>query len=85
MTTTNIHCGRHDKIFNEETPCPGCETEKAEAEKKHGEEGHEHKEGDEEEPPRKKGPPKKGPPPKRVEEAPPLFRKPSPTHKKKGH
>lgn len=25
----NQHCGKHDKIFNEENPCPGCETEKA--------------------------------------------------------
>lgn len=29
----NQHCGKHDKIYNEETPCPGCETEKAAAKK----------------------------------------------------
>lgn len=23
------HCGKHDKIFTEEKPCPGCETEAA--------------------------------------------------------
>ena len=26
--TENIHCGKHDKIFTEKIPCPGCETEK---------------------------------------------------------
>ena len=66
----NLHCGKHDKIFNEENPCPGCETEKAEAKNpKHGEEGHEHKE--EEEPPRRKT----RPPPKDLDEELPLFRK----------
>lgn len=24
----NQHCGKHDKIFNENNPCPGCENEK---------------------------------------------------------
>lgn len=24
----NFHCGRHDKIYNEDNPCPGCENEK---------------------------------------------------------
>lgn len=71
----NQHCGKHDKIYDERTPCPGCETEKAEAGKKpgHGEEGHEHEEG-EEEPARKKPPPKKGPPPKKAEPPPPPWR-----------
>ena len=25
----NQHCGKHDKIFDENKPCPGCENEKA--------------------------------------------------------
>jgi hypothetical protein len=29
MNGQNEHCGKHDKIFNDITPCPGCETEKA--------------------------------------------------------
>lgn len=75
----NQHCGKHDKIFTEENPCPGCETEKAQAKNpKHGEEGHEHKE--EEEAPRRKTrpPPKK----EKAEEELPLFRK-APKEKRK--
>jgi hypothetical protein len=26
--TENILCGKHDKIYTQEKPCPGCETEK---------------------------------------------------------
>lgn len=25
----NQHCGKHDKIFSDSKPCPGCVTEKA--------------------------------------------------------
>jgi hypothetical protein len=24
----NQHCGKHDKIFDEDRPCPGCESER---------------------------------------------------------
>ena len=27
----NQHCGKHDKIWDANNPCPGCETEKAAA------------------------------------------------------
>ena len=29
MTVQFLHCGKHDKLYTEEQPCPGCETEKA--------------------------------------------------------
>lgn len=25
----NQHCGKHDKIFDEDNPCPGCVTEQS--------------------------------------------------------
>ena len=44
----NQHCGKHDKIFTDEQPCPGCETEKAAATPEKS--GEEEKKDEDEEP-----------------------------------